>query len=245
MELMLEGKRSIIVDDKYFEGDKEGRNEHTPYTNEFLKGSVNSDFKYRLKGYTNLQKKISGTYKSYFDLMGGVGLTGRIYGEEGVECRFNDISKDCVEIIKYNYPSSDVYNENMFDLVYSSYFPDLILIDFNDYTYKKYLSLYKKVLSRALNASRKYVIINDCSVFYLRYGKKAYEVYSNLLGKEIESKPEFFQEMASFYKEEFPDWNLTDIETFGSSSLMLFRREGKLLEVNTMKESGNLLTINP
>ena len=243
MKLTLEGKKPIVIDKKYFNIESEGRNQNTPYTNEFLKGTVNSDFKYRLRGYTNLQTKIDGLYNSYFDLMGGVGLTGRIYNEGVSDIRFNDFSLDCVNIISQNYPEASVYSEDMFNFNYGDYRPDLILIDFNDFTYKKYLDKYKSVLSDAMDASSKYVIINDCSVFYLRYGQKAYEVYSNLLGKKITSKDEFFEEMRSFYKVEFPDWNLTDVETFGSSSLMLFRKDVKSLDVNVMKESGNLLTI--
>ena len=169
MELIIKGKSPVVISS--LREDKRKRIHDTPYTNEFLKGNVDSDFKFRLTAYSNIHKVISGEYNTYLDLLGGVGLTGRIFKEVGVQCVFNDLNLECREILKANNPASLVTAQDMFDYEFIHGIPDVTLVDFNDFTLKKYQEKYKKVLDNVFRNTRKYVVVNDCSVFYLKMGR--------------------------------------------------------------------------
>ena len=165
MEVVLNTGKKIVIKDEYLNEYKlEGRGNHTSYLNEFLKGTLNSDFKYRIKCYSLLHDIIVGNYISYLDIFGGVGLTGRIFADNRKHSFFNDLDPICVRVLKDNYFPGNIFSQDVHNFNFKRKF-DLILADFNNFTLKRYLNEFRFVFEEMLRTSNKYVIVNDCSLF--------------------------------------------------------------------------------
>lgn len=170
----------------------------------------------------NIKGLIKDGYKSYLDLLAGIGISSKIF-HKGDSC-LNDFAPDCVEILKRNF--CYVENTDMFDYPKSdpdSKF-DFIFLDFNNFTIKKYLSLYKPVVDAAFARANTYVLINDCSVFFLKYGKKSFEIYSELLGIEIKSKDDYIWALQGYFAKIYPEWRLCWVEGHKETNFLLFQK---------------------
>jgi hypothetical protein len=188
-----------------------------------------------------LQKKISGTYQSYMEPLAGVGIDALVFGVDPAQTYVNDVDKNCLQVLRENF--SQVTSYNFFDEEQRgkllSVKPDLIFVDYNNYTLRKFLKEYNRATLDVFNAAQKYVLLNDCGIFYLKnYGRMAYENYSQILGK-ITNREEYFQALVDFYHKQ-TGWHLTDIELFywaqaggnGCSSYLLFSKEPKALTIH-------------
>lgn len=230
MRVKILEKEEIYFENYYLENEFESRNSSTSYLNEFKIKSgnvfVNSDFKFRLICYKNLLEIIKGNYKSNFDIFGGIGITAKLFSGEGVETYVNDIDSKCISILLNNF--KNVFNFDAFNLESELTF-DLIVSDYNDFTISKYLKdeKYYNSLRNLFKHSNKYVIINDCSVFYLKYGKKSFEVYSKLFSKEITNFEELILAEKEYFELKFPDWKVSAVEYFTNSSFILFEKTNK------------------
>lgn len=232
MEVILNSGKKIFINDKYLDSyESENRGGKTSYVNEFLKGTLNSDFKYRIKCYSELHNLLEGSYESYLDIFGGVGLTGRIFADVRKHSFFNDLDPTCVKILKDNYFPGNVFSQDVNTFNFKRKF-DLILADFNNFTLKRYIDEFKPVLSNILETSNKYVIVNDCSLFYLRYGERSYANYSKLYAKTIASREEYFEANKWFFEANHPGWRIKHTEAFSSSSFVLFEKTTKKLPLS-------------
>lgn len=229
MEIKIFNGEQILLSNEFLKGDFEGRNSHTSYLNEFkIKDgnvSLNSDFLFRLICYKNLYVKLKGKYKSNLDCFGGVGITAKIFSDSNSETFVNDIDENCLKILSDNF--QNVLNVDCFNFKLGRKF-DLVLADFNDFTISKFINKkeYFDALKNILDHSNKYVIINDCSVFYLKYGVKSFEVYSKLLNSEIKSFEDLFTAEKKYFENEFKEWKVICIEYFHNSSFILFEKSG-------------------
>lgn len=228
MKIQIINGQEIKFNNSFLPSTTKKRDSHTSYLNEFrIKNNsikLNSDFLFRLICYHNLKNYIKDSYKSNLDLFGGVGITAKLFCVDENQCVVNDIDKNCFEILKQNFnivTSIDVTKEK----INQNY--DLILCDFNDFTIKKATEKYKTTLENIFNHSKKYVVINDCSGFYLKYGKTAYEKYSSILKCKCENKLEFFRCENKFFSKKFPEWGLKRIEYFINSAFLLFEKNYK------------------
>ena len=195
------------------------------------KNFFDNQFLIKIQCYENLKKEINNKYKSFFDLFGGVGITAKIFETNIKETFVNDYDNSCYNILLKNFYNKNVYNENAFQMKYKNKY-DLILADFNDLTLKRSKGKYFKVLKDIFNYSNKYVILNDCSVFSLKFGSVGYQNYSNLLGFDIGSTHKsFFKNLKRYYENLFPLWQMYKIEYYNDSSFILFKKTKKKLNL--------------
>lgn len=216
MIVNVRGYEPLILPDAH--ADKHGKfDETTSYVARFLNECRKPSY---LR--TRLPSKILSleflkqdlVYDSYTEPMAGFGLSARLLGNG--ELRLYDYSQECVDTLNRNFstPASraDIHSLNFVC-------GDLVYLDFNNYTYRR-RGFWKKVLDYTFCNTAKYVIINDCTPFYFRYGASSYKVYSRILGREIRSPEDYFLAIA----DSFPDWRLTKVGYFRDSSFQLFTR---------------------
>jgi hypothetical protein len=190
-----------------------------------LKGTtIDTQEMVRLYSERNLYNKIAGTYSTYFELLGGGGVSATLFGDPGVDITLNEIDPLCRQVLRDNFPNATLLSQDMFKLEYDKNY-DFIFLDYNNHTLMKAITTYDGTSRRAFTHANKYVIISDCSTFYLNKGERSYKRYSELLGKTIKTKDEFWPAYAEFFADMYPGWRLTDVENTWVSTHMLFRRE--------------------
>lgn len=161
---------------------------------------------------------------NYLETMAGIGLTARLFEPFCQFIRFNEIDDLCIDVLVKNFPKCSITMEDAYSFQ-NWMSSDIIFADFNNFTLRKFLSgEVRRAADSIFKASTKYVIINDCSLFYFRYGKKSYEVYSGLLGRDIRSKKDYFQELREFYIRHYPEWKLIEVQYFSETSFLLFEK---------------------
>lgn len=167
-------------------------------------------------------KNIIGSYKTYFEPLAGLGITAKIFDVGDSE--LNDVAPDCVEVLKRNFDTERVTQISMFDYDYTNKDYDFIFLDFNNFTLKKFTTTYKPVVEQAFKNSNTYVLINDCSRFYLQYGEASYKNYSKLIGKELLSNNllGYYMTFKDYMRALYPNWQLTWVESFKDTSFLLF-----------------------
>lgn len=226
----------------------------TSWLAEFLYKNRNENFQFfygemSMRKYSTwqLQKKIHGTYSSYMEPLAGIGIDAMFFMQDPDQIYLNELDRDCLKTLNANFKKEnitklDFFNANARAKLYSRPY-DLIFLDYNNFSISKFIknTSYVQETLDSFKTASKYVIINDSGVFYLRqYGKKSYEVYSKLLGTEIHCLEDYFHAIVPFWKQQCPDWNLTDIEHYywaatggnGVSSYLLFQRDPKPLHIN-------------
>lgn len=164
-------------------------------------------------------------YASFLEPLAGIGLSARIFGQECPEAlALNDFDTGCVKVLKHNFPKADVTQESVFGMLLPG--SDVIFLDFNDFTMKRYQSghPYAAVLNRAFGTAQKYVVLNDCSIFYFRYGENSYKVYSELMGASISSEVDYFKATADYWASILKDWSVVQVAYFKDSAFTLFAR---------------------
>jgi hypothetical protein len=204
----------------------------TSYLNRFAtklkkKGYVNGALSLKMQCLLNLDK-VAFDYHSYFDIMAGLGLTARIF--EADQMFLNEIDEPCKNVLANNFPfttenrGATIFGKDIFgdEMLWAA--SDMIFADWNNFTYKRYQKEYRPVMDTVFACALKYVIINDCTPFFFRYGKRSFDVYTKMTGVPIESTEGYFQYMRCFYKAAYPEWLLTDVEYFRESSFMLLRK---------------------
>lgn len=162
-----------------------------------------------------------GGYSSYAEPLAGVGLAVRVFDPKGA-LYLNDQDEGCRAVLAANFKTKPTGKDAL-----SMQFPaaDLIFLDFNDFTFKRYLAgTYQDPLTRAFDAARQFVVLNDCSMFYFRYGKGSYDVYGRLLGEKINTPGDYFRAIRKYYRERYPAWTLVEAAYFSESSFLLFSR---------------------
>jgi hypothetical protein len=171
---------------------------------------------------SKIQERIIGTYRTYFEPLAGAGLTARLFSAPPVKPFFNELDEACRDVLRSNYPKASITSQDMFALKYKRNF-DVIFLDFNNFTLKKFTTVYADVMRAAFAHANKYVIVNDCSVFYLSRGEKAFEVYSKILGEPVKTYDEFYPALKRYYRKAALNWNLVAVERFYASSYLLFK----------------------
>lgn len=229
------GEHQIDLGNIDFEAKDFKMGNDTSYAEKFIKKYKHSKhyreelLPLKLQCLQNIKDYIGNEYDSYLDLLAGLGISGKIF-----QCRdnltnfnsFNDFSEDCYNILCNNFSwqdGSSIHNEDIFKVDFPK--DDFIFADFNNFTTKRYLTLYKPVVDKIFASAQKYVLINDCSVFYLKYGKKSYDTYRKLLNLDFKDNiDEFYLALNVFYKKQYPEWNLIKIEAFKDTSFLLFKK---------------------
>ncbi len=195
----------------------------------------------KIKCLENIKESL-GAYDSYLDLLAGIGMSGKVFFAK--ENLMNDFDGPCIEILMKNFPQHQV---SSFDVKKTFPFKnfDFIFGDFNNLTIKRLNGEYGEVVDNIFSNANKYVLINDCSAFYLKYGKKSYEVYAKVMGKEpAVSRDGLYRSVREWLLERY-GWYLNRVEGFRDTSFLLFgkRDEGFHHRVNTTKDGVPKVTI--
>lgn len=161
-----------------------------------------------------------GGYKSYSDLLAGVGMSAHIFG--GSKKYLNDFDPSCRQVLELNFPKAVVTGD---DITVSKLYPaDLVFADFNDFTMKRYLrGPYGQVVSGAAKAANRFLVVNDCSLFYFRYGASSFAAYSRLMGTDITTLEQYLAASAVIYKEQL-DLHLVHAAYFREAAFLLLSR---------------------
>jgi hypothetical protein len=202
----------------------------TSFLSEFrkkLKNQSTIHVEERMRAYCldKVQRRIAGTYDSYFEPLGGVGVTARLFsrGLEPNQVSLNELDSACLDVLSANFPQATLYQEDMFKFPWGRKH-DTIFCDFNNYTLLKFLGVYNDVTKQLFDNAKRYVVINDCSVFYLNRGARSFARYSEILGETVTNYDEFFPALQRFYLKEFPEWTLVSVDRFYASSYLLFEK---------------------
>lgn len=229
MKITIQDKVIEIPDELIEVQDKPKMNAHTSYLERFC-----YNIKHNKRYYTNFRlkmqclaniKKAVGDLESYFDIMAGLGFSARIFEADAMV--LNDLCPKCSSVLDLNFIDK-VTSEDLFTMDWVDSY-DMIFADFNNFTMKSYEQQYSPIMESVFNSAERYVLLNDCSVFYLNYGPKSYKTYSKFFKKPINDRHQYYAAAKEFFHEEFQDWWLTRIESFKEASFMLFEREDKPL----------------
>jgi hypothetical protein len=186
---------------------------------------------------TRLREKIASRYESLLDPMAGTGVDASMFNAPLTVV--NDVDPACRAILAQKFSrvtGLDFYDPGQRRELYSLIKPDLIELDFNNFTIAKWhRGKYKPELEDTLRTAQKFVILNDCSSFGLRvWGKRGrYRKYSEILGREIRSVDDYRKALPAFWHSVYPDWEVTAEETFfhaspkgnGGTTYLLFVRQ--------------------
>ena len=161
-----------------------------------------------------------GGYKSYADRLAGVGMSARIFGD-GRRAALNDLDAGCAEVLQLNCPNALVTSYDLFSVKKPAP-ADLIFLDFNDYTAKRGMTTYREIVERTAQFTRKFLVLNDCTPFYFRYGSKSFATYSQFLNRKIVVVEDYFDAMRDFYRP--LDLTLVGAAYFRDSSFLLLSK---------------------
>jgi hypothetical protein len=188
-----------------------------------------------------------GGYKTFAEPMAGVGLSARIFEKPGCKMFLNDLDVGCRKILTHNFvkqPSPTSLDVKTMGLPSA----DVVFIDFNDFTLKRYMKTvtkYKHVIDEATRVSEKFVIINDCSLFYFRYGANSYETYSRLMKEPITGVEDYFVALRRLFRKNYPDWWLIEANYFRDTSFLLMSREKGKLVTRYANDVEPIVTVEP
>lgn len=213
----------IQVNNKVLEFDlppmgRETRTDNTPYWEEFCtkNGKLGADFKRRYYFQQKIVESLKGKYKSYCDPMAGLGIIASMFEDEGVRMFLNDLDPVCANTLCDNFPDAEVWQKDYNNLHIHKDF-DVTFLDFNNFTAKRYMNNefnLKTFLNEMMVITNDCIIINDSTPFYLRYGKKSYEVVGKAIGEEIRNYHEYLAAMSDIFYEH--GWSITESYGFGS-----------------------------
>lgn len=225
VRLCIRGYAPLVIPSDLFVPMKGSFGGETPYVAKIAarfrdKGYIGRKLPLKILCLESLYDRMNDSpYKSYYDPMAGIGISARIFGH-GSAMRLNDFDKGCTEVLRRNFSGITVTSEDITKMPLSA--ADLVFLDFNDFTMKRGLGKYQPILVQAFNSAYKYLVINDCSIFYLRYGAAAFAVYSKLLGAKITSLQSYFEVLREWYAEK--GWCLIQVAYFGETAFLLLSR---------------------
>jgi hypothetical protein len=213
---------------------------NSSYLQKFIK-RYNSSPNYRnkllplkLQCVSNIQRSL-GPYTSYLEPFAGLGITAKLFAKAGVNIVVNEQSEECVKVLIRNF--ANVQYGPAEELDFKN--PDVIFADFNNLTLKRLTGEHQQLVNKCFNSAVKYVILNDCSVYYLRYGESSYKTYSKAFNRPITNIQEYYEALIEHYKELYPKWNCSKIEAFKDTSFLLFTKSSvdqPELKINTLDD---------
>lgn len=251
---LCNGKQIVIPEHLLEFGRPKAWGNYTSCLDEMLQKNSADNFSFLL-GAASMRKKctyllcnkVRGEYQSYLEPLGGLGIDAKLLEGDSAQTTVNDIDPGCLAVLNANFAPGCITKYNFFDKEQRAELlrrpADLIFADYNNYSLVKLeQGTYRAETRDVFAAAKKFVVLNDCSTFYLKqYGKKSYERYSHILRKKINypNLEEYFHALAEgpLYRE--LGWYLTDVTHFywasskgnDVSSYQLFRREPRPLSI--------------
>lgn len=196
MNIQIRGYAPIVIDDALLRPDPTATFvAETSYVvrlaNELKKPSyLNGRLPAKLTCLEALRAELPRTLSSYAEPMAGVGLSARILGASAAALYLNDTAADCRRVLLENFDTAPTgYDLN--DCTFAT--GELIFLDFNNFTLNKWLrGQWLSVIDYVAASPSAYIIINDCTPFYFRYGIGSFATYSKILDMQISTIEEYF-----------------------------------------------------
>lgn len=242
MKLTIRGYSPLILPDELLVPMAGHFNQDTPYVQKVAarwksKSYLNRKLPLKILCLEQIYDRAAfiADYKTYSDPMAGIGISARVFGNMGRKVILGDLDEGCRKVLAANFKNKigagDVLTQPLRPA-------DMIFLDFNDFTMKRFLGKYGPVVAKAASAASKYVVINDCSLFYLRYGKSSFKAYSRMLGKEINSIEEYFRAIRPYYKT--LGLHLVHASYFSETSFLLLSKTPAKLHISKVEPKQSL-----
>lgn len=112
-----------------------------------------------------------------------------------------DIAESCVKSIKVSFPQVDTFQTDSFEYIKRATCFDLIVCDFNNFTFKKYWTdpKIKSFVDSIFSHSKKYVTIGDSTMFGIYRFRKNLDAYENIFNRPLKSWREYFPPMGDYF----------------------------------------------
>lgn len=224
MKITIRGCEPIIISDELLQAEAGQFGADTPYVAKVVTRINNRSYRegklpLKLMCLRALRDRARtlGTIRTYGEPLAGIGLAARLFNAP--EMWLNDLDEGCRDVLVDNFAAS--ISDKDADVLHPGP-TDLIFADFNNFTLAKYRKEGSPALDNTFKAATKFVILNDCSVYHFRYGVKAYQNYSKLLGTKVTSFKTYAQAAAKGWKKTYPEWTLVHTAAFRDSSFHLF-----------------------
>ena len=229
MKVCVRGYKPLVIPDAAVATEKGAFNATTPYVAKLTtrltkRGYLANKLPAKLLCLEALKRRMLelGGYSSFAEPLAGVGLSTRIF-DMGGKLYLNDFDAGCRKVLAANFKGK-IGGEDVLSMKIPK--TDVVFLDFNDFTFKRYIKgPYGVVLSRAFASAKNFVILNDCSVFYFRYGKKSYATYSKYVGSKVTCPEDYFVALGAHISRRYPGWGLSYVAYFRDTAFLLFARD--------------------
>lgn len=237
MKLIIRDYNPITIPEELLVPMQKPFNEHTPYVAKIAarwksKGYINKKLPLKILCLEAVRDRAYtlGGFDTYSDPMAGIGISARIFNKYSLRiARLNDLDAGCRKVLQHNFKQFISADDIFISRLHQA---DLVFLDFNDYTMKRGIGKYAPVVEKAAVSANKFLVINDCSLFYFRYGKSSFGVYSKLLGCKVESVEDYFKAIRPFYRK--LGFYLVQANYFSDTSFLLFSRKADKLRIRSM-----------
>jgi hypothetical protein len=229
MKLEIRGCEPIIIPDLLCSGMEGAFNGSTPYLNKVCarlrqRSYLQSKLPLKLMCLNRLRERVLelGGYRSYLEPLAGIGLSARLLSPR--KAVLNDLDPGCFAVLKQNFGKA-ARSVDAFDSTFSA--ADLVFADFNDFTMKRFFGTYQKPLENFARTAQQFLIVNDCSPFYLSYGATSYGVYSKLLHQRLRTLTDYFEAVRPHYSR--LGFSLVHVTYISQTSFLLLARSSARL----------------
>jgi hypothetical protein len=238
MKLTIRNYKPIIIADKLLVPLKGAFKGDTSYVAKLAQRLKRPDYLHNklpakllcLEALAERAKRLGG-WKSFNEPMAGAGLSARIFSFDSESLILGDHDKSCQKVLTDNFTVVPNARNIFTDTILPA---DMIFLDFNDFTYRRGREVYQTVLNNTFRAAKKFVIINDCTIFYFRYGPNSYKTYSQKLQTPIKTFDDYFNAVRHDYLKRYK-WHLAYVAYFKDSSFQLFTKHRTKLVIKEIK----------
>jgi len=229
MKITIRGYTPIVIPEEYCVKEVGAFNAATPYvakvaTRLTQPAYLHKKLPAKLLCLEEVKRSMLGGYLSFAEPLAGIGLTARIF-DVGGGLYLNELDPGCRAVLERNF-NVPVTGHDMFTMDFPP--AEAIFLDFNDFTLKRFeTTQYGAVLAKALGAARQFVVLNNCSVFYLRYGQTSFDTYSKYVGPIEPTVEAYLEAEAKYFNKRFKGWYVVKTTYFRDTAFLLFSKKKK------------------
>jgi len=229
MRITIRGYAPIVIPEEYCVKEVGAFNGSTPYVAKVATrfrqpAYLHKKLPSKLLCLEEIKRSMLGAYLSFAEPLAGIGLTARLF-DVGGKLYLNELDPSCRAVLEQNFhipvTADDAFKTDLPPA-------DAIFLDFNDFTLKRFETTeYGAVLARALNTAKKFVVLNNCSVFYLRYGQTSFDTYAKYVGKIEPTIEAYLKVEAEYFNKKFKGWYVIKAAYFRDTAFLLFSKQKK------------------
>jgi len=140
------------------------------------------------------------------DGMAGSGFSGKVFKNRWPKASLllNDLSKECSDSLKVNFPEDKVQNVSCENIIVDS--PDFVFVDFNNFT-KNRIDFWDIIFQQVRQWNPKYYMFTDSASYSFKF-------------KKMEVDVSYYYELERELKKRY-GWKIDKVCIFGNASLVL------------------------